>query len=122
MGAASLDHPAHAAMIPQGYGAGVGRVGDYYEQGNLFRGGVLQLLFMKWLYDTQHDIYRPRLQEGLEQQDLLRLQRFYDMAPEMPAVDWSETFYHLPLNDVMNYVGGSKGLWDEWVTRKPGNL
>ena len=27
MAVASLDHPAHAAMVPQGFGAGVGRVG-----------------------------------------------------------------------------------------------
>ena len=32
MAVAALDHPAHAAMIPQGYGAGVGRVGEYYER------------------------------------------------------------------------------------------
>jgi len=34
MGLASLNHPAHAAMVPQGFGAGVGRIGNFYEQGN----------------------------------------------------------------------------------------
>jgi len=34
LGVAALNHPAFAAMIPQGFGAGVGRVGPYYEQGN----------------------------------------------------------------------------------------
>ena len=29
MAVAALDHPSHAAMVPQGYGAGVGRVGNY---------------------------------------------------------------------------------------------
>ena len=28
MAVAALDHPSHAAMVPQGYGAGVGRVGE----------------------------------------------------------------------------------------------
>src|SRR5690606_17293454 len=45
MAVAALDHPAHAAMVPQGYGAGVGRVGGYFEQGNWYRGGAEQLLF-----------------------------------------------------------------------------
>src|SRR6056297_296079 len=72
MAVASLDHPAHAAMVPMGFGAGVGRVGDYYEQGNWYRGGAHQLLFTKWLYDTQHDKYRPRPPEGMQQEDLLR--------------------------------------------------
>ena len=26
MAVSALDHPSHAAMVPQGYGAGVGRV------------------------------------------------------------------------------------------------
>ena len=34
MAVAALDHPAHAAMVPMGFGAGVGRVGPYFEQGN----------------------------------------------------------------------------------------
>ena len=43
MAVAALDHPSHAAMVPQGFGAGVGKVGDFYEQGNWYRGGVEQL-------------------------------------------------------------------------------
>ncbi|MDH3795907.1 MAG: CocE/NonD family hydrolase, partial [Flavobacteriaceae bacterium] len=46
MAVAALDHPSHAAMVPQGYGAGVGRVGDYFEQGNWYRGGAEQMLFI----------------------------------------------------------------------------
>lgn len=119
MAAASLDHPALATMIPQGFGAGVGRVGDYYEQGNWYRGGAEQLLFHSWLYGTQHDEMRPRMPEGVSTEDLLRLQRFYDMAPEYPRVDWSEAFYHLPLKDVLKNVNGSKGIFDNMITRKP---
>ena len=53
MAVAALDHPSHAAMVPQGFGAGVGRIGDYYEQGNWYRGGVEQLLFPSWLYGVE---------------------------------------------------------------------
>lgn len=119
MAVAALDHPAHAAMVPQGFGAGVGRIGEYYEQGNWYRGGVHQLLFTIWMYGTQHDILRPRLPEGIGQEDLLRLQRFYDMGPEMPSVDWSEAVWHLPLQDLMKSVNGSKGVWDQMIIRKP---
>ncbi|MDX5476933.1 MAG: CocE/NonD family hydrolase, partial [Cyclobacteriaceae bacterium] len=74
MAVASLNHPAHTALIPQGYGAGVGRVGDLYEQGNWYRGGAGQMLFTAWLYSTQHDPLSPKLPVGIEQADLLRLQ------------------------------------------------
>ena len=49
MAVAALDHPSHAAMVPQGFGAGVGVVGSYFEQGNWYRGGAEQLLFPSWL-------------------------------------------------------------------------
>ena len=58
MAVASLDHPAHAAMVPQGFGAGVGRVGQYFEQGNWYRGGVEQLLFASWLYGVEQDKFK----------------------------------------------------------------
>ncbi|MCU0626091.1 MAG: CocE/NonD family hydrolase, partial [Gemmatimonadaceae bacterium] len=38
-----------ATMIAQGFGAGVGRVRGWYEQGNWYRGGATQMLFIAWL-------------------------------------------------------------------------
>jgi putative CocE/NonD family hydrolase len=119
MAVAALDHPAHAAMVPQGFGAGVGRVGDYYEQGNWYRGGAEQMLFFAWLYSTQHDEMRPRLPKDVTQEDLQRLQRFYDMAPEYPRVDWSEGLAHLPIQDIIKNVDGPVGVFEKMVRRKP---
>ncbi|MGI9544674.1 MAG: CocE/NonD family hydrolase, partial [Cyclobacteriaceae bacterium] len=119
MAIAALDHPSHAAMVPQGFGAGVGRVGNYYEQGNWYRGGVEQLLFFSWLYRTQHDELKPTLPDGISQSDLQRLQRFYDMAPEYPLVDWTEGFKHLPLQDIIKAQEGPVGVFEKMVRRKP---
>lgn len=119
MAAASLNHPAHAALVPQGFGAGVGRIGEYFEQGNWYRGGAGQMLFTAWLYGTQHDPMAPRLQKGIAQEDLLRLQRFYDMAPEYPRVNWKEGLSHLPIQDIINNVNGPNGIYEEMITRKP---
>ena len=119
MAVAALDHPSHAAMVPMGFGAGVGKIGEFVEQGNWYRGGVHQMLFTSWLYGTQHDELRPRFPEGIAQKDLQRLQRFYDLSPEMPKVDWAEAFQHLPIQDLMKNVKGSKGYFEEMVRRKP---
>ena len=48
MAVTSMDHPALAANITQAFGAGVGRIGKFYEQGNWYRGGAHQLLFTSW--------------------------------------------------------------------------
>ena len=119
MAVAALDHPSHAAMVPMGYGAGVGRIGDYFEQGNWYRGGAQQMLFTAWLYGTQHDEFRPRLPEGISQKDLQRIQRFYDMAPEYPRVDWSEGLTHLPVKDIIKAVNGPNGIYSKMIPRKP---
>ena len=110
MGLASLDHPAHAAMVPQGFGAGVGRVGDWYEQGNWYRGGAEQMLFFSWLYGVQNT-QRPQFDPDLDPDDRVRLSRYFDLAPEMPRVDWPQAFWHLPLEDLMRSVDGPEGIY-----------
>ena len=119
MGVASLNHPAHAAMVPQGFGAGVGRVGKYHEQGNWYRGGVEQLLFASWLYGVEQDKFKPRIPTGATQEDLIRISRFYDLAPENPPVDWAESFKHLPLTDLLSNLNGKKEIFDKMIKRKP---
>ena len=101
MAVASQNHPALAGMVAQGFGAGVGRVGKFMEQGNWYRGGAQQMLFTSWLYGTQHDKMAPRLPIGIEQKDLQRIQKFYDMGPEMPRVDWAQGLRHLPVQDII---------------------
>ncbi len=110
MGLAALDHPAHAAMVAQGFGAGVGRVGGWYEQGNWYRGGAEQMLFFVWLYGVQNT-QRPRFDRDTPREDLIRLSRYFDLAPEMPAVNWSEALWHLPVVDLMRHVQGPKGIF-----------
>lgn len=119
MAVASLNHPALAAMVAQGFGAGVGRVGEFNEQGNWYRGGAQQMLFTSWLYGTQNDAFRPTFPKNIAQEDLVRLQRFYDMATEMPKVDWSQALRHLPVQDIIKNVNGQKGVYDKMIVRKP---
>lgn len=119
MAAASLDHPAHAALIPQGYGAGVGRIGDLYEQGNWFRGGAQQMLFTSWLYSVQNDRVRPMFPKDITQEELIRVSRNFDLAPESPKVDWSVALKHLPVQDIIKNVNGPVGIYEDMIRRKP---
>lgn len=119
MAVAAQQHPALAAIVAQGFGAGVGKVGRFQEQGNWYRGGAQQMLFTSWLYGTQNDKYKPQLPKGMSQQDLIRIQRFYDMGTEMPAVDWSRAFRHLPVKDIIRNVDGQEGVYEQMILRKP---
>ncbi len=118
LAAASLENAADA-MVPMGYGAGIGTVGRYYEQGNWFRGGAEQMLFYPWLYGVEQDKFKPRIPEGATQEDLQRISRFYDLAPKNPSVDWAEALRHLPLQDIIQNVHGKREIFDKMIVRKP---
>ena len=110
LGVAALGNPAFTTMIPEGFGAGVGRVGPYYEQGNWYRGGAVQLLFVAWLYGEQNQV-RPMFPPNTSQQDLIRVSKSFDLAQQMPPVDWSKALQHLPEKDIMKAVDGPKGIF-----------
>lgn len=119
MAVAALDHPSHAAMVPQGFGAGVGRVGNINEQGNWYRGGAEQMLFFAWLYGVEHDKFKPRIPAGATQEDLIRISRFYDLAPENPPVDMAKALAHLPIQDILKNINGKEEIFDKMIRRKP---
>jgi len=107
---AAQGHPAFAAMIPESFGAGVGRVAPYFEQGNWYRGGAVQMLFIAWLYGEQNQV-RPMFPPGASQADLIRASRLFDLAPQMPPVDWSKALWHLPETDILEAVEGPHGIF-----------
>jgi putative CocE/NonD family hydrolase len=107
---ASLGHRGFAAMNIQGFGAGVGRVGPYYEQGNWYRGGAVQMLFITWIYGQQNQV-RPMFPRDTSREDLVAASRLFDLAPQMPPVDWSRALWHLPVQDIMKAAQGPRGIF-----------
>jgi len=110
LGVAALGNPAYAAMIPMGFGAGVGRVFPYFEQGNWYRGGAVQMLFITWLYGEQNQV-RPMLPPDTSQEDLIRASKAFDLAQQLPPVDWSQALRHLPVMDIIKAVDGPHGIF-----------
>ena len=107
---AARGNPALAAFIPQGFGAGVGRVAPYFEQGNWYRGGAVQMLFIAWLYGEQNQ-ERPQFPPGTSQEDLIRASKAFDLAQRLPPVDWSKALRHLPEMDIIKAVDGPRGIF-----------
>ena len=107
---AAQGHPAFTTMIVQGFGAGVGRVDGFYEQGNWYRGGAVQMLFIAWLYSQQNQV-RPMFSSNASQDELIGASRAFDLAPQLPPVDWSKALRTLPVKDIMKAAGGPKGIF-----------
>ncbi|MEX2325865.1 MAG: CocE/NonD family hydrolase, partial [Gemmatimonadaceae bacterium] len=99
-----------ATIIPQGFGAGVGRVAPYFEQGNWYRGGAVQLLFVSWITGEQNQV-RPMFPPSTSQEDLVRAARLFDLAQRSAPIDWAKAFWHLPTKDLIETAGGPRGVF-----------
>ena len=99
-----------ATIIPQGFGAGVGRVKPYYEQGNWYRGGAVQMLFIDWLAGEQNQV-RPMFPANMTQEELVQAAKSYDLGERSPPVDWAKAFWHLPMKDLIKATGGPNGIF-----------
>ncbi|GAA3754059.1 CocE/NonD family hydrolase [Terriglobus aquaticus] len=110
LAAASLNNKNLTTIIPQSFGAGVGKVGPYNEQGNWYRGGAVQMLFIDWIADEQNQI-RPMFPKDSTQADLIAGAKRFDLAPAPVTTDWAQAFLHLPEQDIIKAVGGPAGIF-----------
>lgn len=115
---AAQDHPAHAAMVPMASGAGIGRVGEFQEQGNWYTGGVPRSLFFVWLYNVDNPL-RAQLPSGLDPATRARIGEYNDLAAEKPEVDWKTRISHLPVSDMLSGLGEPPATFDAFIQRKP---
>ena len=117
---AAMDHPAHAAMVPMASGAGIGRVGDFHEQGNWYRGGAQRTLFYPWLYSVDNPL-RAQIPAGLDRETRERIAGYNDLATDKPEVDWHKQIAYLPAQDMLLDLGEPPGTFEELIARKPGD-
>ncbi|NQE63187.1 putative acylase [Caulobacter sp. RHG1] len=113
---AAQNHPAHAAMIPMASGAGIGKVGEFEEQGNWYTGGVPRTLFFIWLYGVDNPL-RPQLPKNLDAKTIARLAKYDDLAPKKPDVNWTSQVRKLPVANLLQDLGEPKGTFEELISR-----
>lgn len=127
----AANHPAHKAAVALGYGAGIGRIGPFAEQGNFMRGGALQLLFATWFKNYIGSSgyggdERPTFPSTLTPEDRTRLAKLYSLRVtdwraerDMPTPKLMKFYRTLPVQNLIKASGGPKSEWDEIVTRAP---
>jgi putative CocE/NonD family hydrolase len=110
---AARGNKALATYIPESFGAGVGRVGPFYEQGNWFRGGGVQMLFGVWLYDSGLLVKdgRPTFPASMSQEALVTAAKSYDLSARPPVQDWSKALWHLPESEIYSALGAPRGIF-----------
>src|SRR5579863_4540284 len=114
LGVVAQNDPGLTTFNVQGFGAGVGRVGPYYEQGNWYRGGAVQMLFISWIYGEQNQV-RPMFPANTSQEELIRESKSFDLAQHLPPVDWGKALRHLPEMDILKAVDAPHGIFADKV-------
>ena len=115
---AEKDHPAHAAMVPMAAGAGIGKVGEFHEQGNWFTGGVQRNLFYPWLYEVDNPL-RAQLPTGLDQPTRAHIAQYNDLSTKKIEVDWNKQIRRLPVSEIMSAMGEPPGVFEAFINRTP---
>jgi predicted acyl esterase len=111
LGVAATAPPGLTTIIPEGFGAGVGRVKPFQEQGNWYRGGAVQMLFIYWLADYVQYAIRPTFPPGTSQANLEIASRYFDLGAAAPIGHWPTAFSHLPEQDMLKSIDGEPGIF-----------
>lgn len=115
----AMHHPALAATVPVGSGAGIGKIGPYDEMGNFYRGGVVQNLWFSWYYEAGYT-HRPLFSKDLSRETMIQLGRFWNLDPKpIPPSGIDELIWTLPINKVMDRMGATPSDMDDFVNRLP---
>jgi uncharacterized protein len=111
---ASRGNKALTTFIPESFGDGVGRVAPYYEQGNWFRGGAMQMRFSRWLYTSGILSVdgSPNFPQSTSQPALVAAAKSYDLAAHPPTIDWDKAYQHLPTKDILIAAGSPHTIYD----------
>ena len=72
--------------------------------------GAVQMLFITWLYGEQNQV-RPMFPANTSQEDLIRASKAFDLAQQLPPVDWSKALWHLPEQDILKAVNAPHGIY-----------
>ncbi len=112
----AMHHPAFAAAVPRGSGAGIGRVGPYNEMGNHYRGGVFQNFWFSWYHGAGYK-YKPSFPPELTREQLLRLSKNWNGEPQTIArVSFDSVIATLPIGDIPSRIGSAPSDLDDFLT------
>ncbi|HEY4443497.1 MAG TPA: CocE/NonD family hydrolase [Steroidobacteraceae bacterium] len=113
---ATLNHPAHKAMVPIGAATGVGEIPGYSDQGVWYLGGVPQLFWSWWFQIFGHHAH-PVMPAGLSQEQRTRLAHSY--SPDSTPPYRADLEGYLPSADILKAAGSPETDFDTLMRIAP---
>jgi len=115
---ATLNHPAHKAMVEMAGATGASDIPSYHDQGIFYHGGVPDLAW-SWWYHRFGLQEHPVLPSGISQDARARVAASYSPEPAYGMPDFFELASHLPTQDILRTTGAPETEWDRLIRLTP---
>jgi len=115
---ATLNHPAHKAMVEMAGATAAGVLPGYRDQGIFYHGGVPDLAWTWWYhrYGLQD---RPVLPAGAAQETREKIAASFSPEPDFGEGDFLSLASHLPSADILRASGVPMTEWDRLIQLTP---
>jgi putative CocE/NonD family hydrolase len=117
---ATLNHPAHKAMVEMAGATAAGSIPGYHDQGIFYHGGVPDLAWSWWYHRFALQDH-PVLPMGISQDARARVAASFSPEPSYGMVDFLALASHLPTEDILQASGIPKTEWDRLIRLTPGS-
>jgi putative CocE/NonD family hydrolase len=115
---ATMNHPAHKAMVEMAGATGVGNIPGYHDQGIFYHGGVPDLAW-SWWYHRFGLQDHPVFPAGASQDTRARIAASFSPEPVHGMPNFLSLASHLPSADILNASGVPKTEWDSLIQLNP---
>jgi putative CocE/NonD family hydrolase len=115
---ATVNHPAHKAMVEMAGATAAGSIPGYRDQGIFYHGGVPDLAW-SWWYHRFGLKDHPVMPTGLDQDSRSRVAASFSPEPSYGMVDFLALASHLPSEDILQASGIPKTEWDRLIRLTP---
>src|SRR5260370_25207475 len=68
------------------------------------------MLFITWLYGEKNQV-RPMFPSNTSREDWIGASKEFNVAHQVPRVDWSKALWHLPEQDILKAVDAPQGIY-----------
>lgn len=115
---ATINHPAHKAMVEMAGGTAAGVIPGYRDQGIFYHGGVPDLAW-SWWYRRFGLQDHPVMGVRLNQDERVRVAASFSPEPSFGMVDFAALAGHLPSEDILIASGVPPTEWDRLIRLTP---
>jgi hypothetical protein len=115
---ATINHPAHKAMVEMAGATAAGSIPGYRDQGIFYHGGVPDLAWT-WWYHRFGLKERPLMPAGAGQDMRVRIASSFSPEPDYGNGDFLSLASHLPAADILRASGVPTTEWDRLIQLAP---